>query len=168
MPVVLGHFFDRPLPVVKHPEYRPLRHRNGPIGFAELACLPTGRLLEVDDNSPETYRDPLGMQEIENEIAVMLVNQAFQLLLHRVTLCNGRDVVMQRNDNDLANLFVLQRDRPCLDFRHADFREKVYYPTDNGQLPDVENDANHGDGDHRRTNEGFKWKASCNADQHRT
>ena len=161
MSVVLGHFFDRTFPVIKHSEYRPARQRNGSIWFAKLPCLPACRLHEVDHNSTETYRDPPSIQEIENEIAVMLVNQAFQLLLHRLTLSNGSDVVTQRDDDYLPNLFVLKRDRPCLDFRHADFREKVYYPTDNDQFPDVENNGNPADGEHRRNNEGFEWKASC-------
>ena len=175
MSVVLGHFFDRTFPVIKHSEYRPVRQRNGSIWFAKLSCLPTCRLHEMDHNSTETYRDLLSIQEIENEIAVMLVNQAFQLLLHRQTLSIGSDVVTQLDNDYLSNLFVLKRDRPCLAFRHTDFREKVYYPTDkvyyltdNDQFPDVENNGNPADGEHRHNNEGFEWKAFENAEQHRT
>ena len=98
MSVVLGHFFDRTLPVGKHSEYRPVRQRNGAIWFTKLPCLPTCRLHEVDHDSTETPRDLPNIDEIENEIAVMLVNQAFQLLLHRLTLLKGNDVVTQLDD----------------------------------------------------------------------
>ena len=168
MSVVLKHFFDRTFPVIKHPEYRLVRQRNGSIWFAKLPCLLTCRLHEVDHNPTETFRDLPSIQEIENKIAVMLVNQAFQLLLYRLTLENASNVVTQRDDNNLPNLFVLKGDRRCWEFRHTEFREKVYCPTDNDQFPHVENNGNPGNDERRRNNEGFEWKASGNVEQHYT
>ena len=160
MSAVLGHFFDRTFPVVKHSEYRPARRRNGPMRFAKLPRLPACRLHDVDHDFTETSRYLPGIEKIENEIAVMLVNQAFQLPLHRLTLPQGGDVVAQLDDDYLPNLFVLERDRRGVDFRHADFREKVYYPTENDQFPDVENDENPGADQYPHDKEGVEWMAS--------
>ena len=38
-------------------------------------------------------RDSSGVQEIDNEVAVLLFDQAFQLLLYRLALENGANVV---------------------------------------------------------------------------
>ncbi len=166
MSTVPGHFLDRTLPVLKAGETLPARQRNGSIGFAKVLGLPARRLREVDHHGTETGRDVAGIQEVEHEIAVMFVDQALELFLHRLALSRGGNVVAQRDDEDLPRPFALQRGRRGLEVRHADFREKVHDPTDHDQFPDVENNADAGDGEHRRHNEGFQWKSLGNAEQY--
>ena len=165
MSAVPGHFFERTLPVIEHAEYVPGRQVHGLIGFAELLRFPACGLHDADHDSAETSRDVTRTKEIENEIAVLLANQVFQLLLDRLAVTDRRDVVAELDDDYFPNLFEFKRDRLGQEFWHAEFGEKVDYPTDNEQFPDVENNANPGDGDHCGKNEAFQGKASQDAEK---
>src|SRR5271157_6665582 len=103
MSAVPGHFLDRKLPVVEHSEYATVRQRHGSIWFAEIRCLPASCLHQVQHNFAEIPRNPSSTIEIENEIAVMLINQVFQLLLDRLTLSSSSDIVAQGYDDDLPD-----------------------------------------------------------------
>ena len=80
MSAVLGHFFDRALPVVEHSEYPLSGRATGRSGLPSLSASLRAAFSKWNITSRKLF-EILPAREIENEIAVMFVNQAFQLLL---------------------------------------------------------------------------------------
>jgi hypothetical protein len=106
-----------------------------------LPRFPARRFHDEEQDLPKAPRELLRPREIEDEIAVMLVDQAFQLLLHGLALSHGSKVLGQRNDDHRPDLFIVQRDWPA-GFRHADLIDEVDDPTEHEQLAHVEKDEN--------------------------
>ena len=80
-------------------------------------------------------------EKSENEIAMILVDQASQLLVHGLALRSRYDVVAELDDDDPPDLFVLKRWLLDVDFRAGDPQEKVHDPAQDHQFTDVEGDA---------------------------
>ena len=80
----------------------------------------------------------------------------FQLLRDRLALCGGRDVVAERDDDDLPHEFTIERGRLCVEFRHAEIRQEIDDPTNQVQLSDIKKNARHRDGDDRPHDQGLE------------
>ena len=114
------HLLDGAGAVVIHSEGVATRQREGAIRLAQPFRLPACRPAQADHDSAKTARYLADAGEVENEIAVALVDQPFQLLLHGPALPDADDVVAELHENHLADLFVVERGLRGVQSQHTD------------------------------------------------
>lgn len=134
-----------------------LPSRSASLRAAAARCVITPR---------KPHHQPADSGEIEDEIAVVLADEAIELPLDRLAVLVADDMVAQLHDQDLAHLVEFQRGVPGADSRRGDPVQDVHEPAEDHQLPDVEHDGNGREREDRAEDEGSQGE-SFGGFQHR-